>query len=55
MGPFGRNAYKGGNARNVPVYDVNPCKSYTFHEGSYLWKSSQKLTFINNLGKIRRK
>lgn len=55
MGSFGENAYKGGNVRNVPVYDVTPCQSYTFHEGSPLGKSSPKLTFINNLGKIRRK
>jgi len=55
MGPFGKNAYKEGNVRNVPVYNVKPCQFYSFHEGSPLGKSSPKSTFVNNLGKIRRK
>jgi len=55
MGPFGKNTHNGGNVRNVPVYEVKPCPDYVFHGIAPLGRSLQKSTFINNLGKIRRK
>lgn len=55
MGSFGKNAYKVENVRNVPVYAINPCPAYIFHEDAPLGGTPEKSTFVNNLGKIRRK
>lgn len=55
MGSFGKNTHKDGNPINVSVYAINSCQFYTFSVGSPLGKFSKKLTFINNLGEIRRK
>lgn len=55
MGPFGKNTHNGGNIRNVPVCVILYGPAYTFHESPPLGETSEKSTFVNNLGKIRRK
>jgi hypothetical protein len=55
MGPFGKNTHNGGNVRNVPIYTINPCSAYIFHEDAPQITGTENYTFINILGEIRSK